>query len=132
MQGSKGVLDYYPDGDGVFTGSTPPNLVPAGDTQPALIVQGTGTRESQVVGLYPGDPTTTLKDFGEVTFEAGTTLSANVSFEDGNGGSDNGDSNNGGGIRGFLPSTGGGMALAVLGAGVLLISGGLLVHRLTR
>lgn len=62
-----------PDGDGIYTGSTPSDLVTAGDTQPALIVQGTGTRESQVVGTSPGDPVTTIKDFGEVTFEEDTS-----------------------------------------------------------
>lgn len=70
-----------PDGDGVYTGSTPRSLVPAGDTQPALIVQGTGTRESQVVGPSPGEPIHVLKNFGEVTFEEDTTLPAVASFE---------------------------------------------------
>ena len=37
-----------------------------------------------------------------------------------------------GGIRGILPSTGGGMALWVLGAGILLVGSGLLVHRIFR
>ena len=36
------------------------------------------------------------------------------------------------GIRGILPSTGGGVALWVLGAGILLIGGGLLVRKLAR
>jgi LPXTG-motif cell wall-anchored protein len=36
------------------------------------------------------------------------------------------------GIRGILPSTGGGMALWVLGAGILLVGGGLLVRRIFR
>lgn len=36
------------------------------------------------------------------------------------------------GIRGVLPSTGGGMALWVLGAGILLIGGGLFVRRIFR
>lgn len=36
------------------------------------------------------------------------------------------------GIRGILPSTGGGMALWVLGVGILLIGGGLLVRRIFR
>ena len=68
-----------------------------------------------------------------------------------NGGSDNGGSDNGGsgndgsgsrggssdggvasGIRGLLPSTGGSMALTLLGAGVLMTSGGLLVRRIFR
>ena len=70
-----------PDGDGVYIGSTPEGLVPAGDTQPALILQGTGTRESQVVGTSPGEPTRVLKNFGELTFEEDATLSAGVSFE---------------------------------------------------
>jgi len=70
-----------PDGNGVYVGSTPEGLVPAGDTQPAFILQGTGTRESQVVGTSPGEPTRVLKNFGEVTFEEDATLSAGVSFE---------------------------------------------------
>ena len=37
-----------------------------------------------------------------------------------------------GGIRSILPSTGGGMALWVLGAGILLVGSGLLVHRIFR
>ena len=37
-----------------------------------------------------------------------------------------------GGINGLLPSTGGGMALTVLIAGVLLIGGGLLIRKLAR
>ena len=36
------------------------------------------------------------------------------------------------GIRDILPSTGGGMALWVLGAGILLIGSGLLVRRIFR
>jgi hypothetical protein len=36
------------------------------------------------------------------------------------------------GLRGILPSTGGGMALWVLGAGLLLITGGLLVRKVFR
>ncbi len=63
---------------------------------------------------------------------------------DSNSGSpDSGDSGNGAessrlpgngtdGLRGILPSTGGGMALWVLGAGILLVGGGLLVRRIFR
>lgn len=126
-----------PDGDGIYTGSTPSDLIPAGDTQPALIVQGTGTQESQVVGTSPGEPTSTIKDFGEVTFEEDTTLRASVSFESG-GGSGSGGSGEGflgnvaDGISGLLPSTGGGAALAVLGVGVILILGGLVVRKIFR
>jgi hypothetical protein len=36
------------------------------------------------------------------------------------------------GITGLLPSTGGGVALWVLGAGILLVAGGLLIRRLAR
>ena len=70
----------------------------------------------------------------------------------GSGGSDNGDSDSSGGsggsgndtassgspsgvtsgITGLLPSTGGGVALWVLGAGILLIGGGLLVRKLAQ
>lgn len=126
-----------PDGDGVYTGSTPPDLIPAGDTQPALIVQGTGTRESQVVGPSPGEPISTIEDFGEVTFEEDTTLRASVSFESGSSSESDG---SGGGflgnaadsVRGLLPSTGGRAALAGLGVGILLILGGLAVRRIFR
>jgi hypothetical protein len=144
-----GYLGYEPapfqlsdqDGDGVYTGSTPPDLIPAGDTQPALIVQGTGTRESQVVGTSPGEPISTIEDFGEVTFEEDTTLKASVSFGS-SGGSDSGGSGSSGSrgffsnavesVRGLLPSTGGGAALAVLGIGVILILSGLVVRRIFR
>jgi LPXTG-motif cell wall-anchored protein len=125
-----------PDGDGVYTGSTPPDLILAGDTQPALIVQGTGTRESQVVGTSPGEPISTIEDFGEVTFEEDTMLKASVSF--GSSGSSGSGSYSGffgnaaESVRGFLPSTGGSAALAVLGVGVILILSGLVVRRIFR
>ncbi len=82
---------------------------------------------------------------------AGTPPPDDNDGSDNNGGSDNDsgsdDSGSGGGsgsggsgssgsiasgIRGVLPSTGGGMALWVLGAGVLIMGGGLLVRRLAR
>jgi LPXTG-motif cell wall-anchored protein len=51
----------------------------------------------------------------------------------GSGGSSGGSSGSiASGIRGVLPSTGGSMALTLLGAGVLMTGGGLLVRRLTR
>ena len=56
----------------------------------------------------------------------------------GSGGSDNNAASGGSpsgmtsGITGLLPSTGGGVALWVLGAGILLIGGGLLVRKLAR
>ena len=110
------------DPDGVYTGSTdvpkfPPGPVPPPGTEPvslpAQIVQADG-------GTGPCDPTRVIKDFGEVTFEEDTTLSASISFEDGGSGdgSSGGDSSRddgfGGGLRDPLPSTGGGMVLTVL------------------
>ena len=96
-----------------------------------------------------GEPISVVKDFGAVRIEA-RTLSASVSFEEdqedtttpdsGNDSSGSGsldDSDDGllggvaNGIRGFLPVTGGGAVLALLGAGILL-TGGLLVRRLFR
>jgi hypothetical protein len=130
-----------PDGDGLYTGNTPPVLIPAGDTQPTLIVQGTGTRESQVVGTSPGEPISTIEDFGEVTFEEDTTLKASISFgsSDGAGSGSSGSGSSSGffgnaaeSVRGLLPSTGGGAALAVLGVGVILILSGLVVRRIFR
>lgn len=72
-----------PDGDGLYTASTPEGLIPAGDVQPARIVQG--TQEDASVGTIPGEPIRTIRDFGEVTFEEDTTLSASVSFPDNSG-----------------------------------------------
>ena len=96
------------------------------------------------------------------TFRASTSFEGNgggtTTPEPGNGdGSDNGDSDSSGGsggsgsggsgndtasngspsgvtsgITGLLPSTGGGVALWVLGAGILLIGGGLLVRKLAQ
>ena len=93
-------------------------------------------------------------DLGVTQIErAGTPPPDDNDGSDNNGGSDNysglDDSGSGGGsgsggnsggfsgsiasgIRGVLPSTGGGMALWVLGAGVLIMGSGLLVRRLAR
>lgn len=152
-----------PDGDGIYSAE---EVTIPGDYR-LKIVQGTGTRScGEFGGTCPGEPSSTIKDFGTVTLEDDETFSASVSFKDnkggttkpdpGNGGSNNGGSggggsggggsgsgsNNGGfggpflgsagGIRGFLPNTGGGMALTTLGVGAMLIGGGLLVRRLTR
>jgi hypothetical protein len=65
-----------PDGDGVYTGTF--NAFPKGDTQPFWIVQGTGTRFSQVSGVQPGEPITLLKDFGVLTTDQDTILPALV------------------------------------------------------
>jgi hypothetical protein len=121
-----------PDGAGVYTGSTPPDLTPAGGTQPALIVQGTGTWENQVVGTSPGEPISTIEDFGEVKFEEDTMLRASVSFEDSGGSGGGFLANAADSVRGLLPSTGSGAALAVLGVGILLILSGLAVRRIFR
>lgn len=132
-----------PDGDGMYTGSID---VPAGRPVTVWITQGTGTREGHN-GPLPGEPFTMIKHFGTKTLFEDATFRASVSFP-GNGGSGNGgsgnDGSNGGsgsgaslggitdGIQGLLPNTGGSITLAILGAGVLLVSGGFLIRRLTR
>jgi LPXTG-motif cell wall-anchored protein len=127
-----------PDGDGVYAGSVE---VPAGRPVTVWITQGTGTHEGQS-DTVPGEPFTVIKHFGTKTFYEDATFRASVSFP-GNGGSGNGgpggDSVNGtslggiaSGIRSVLPNTGGSMTLTILGAGVLLISGGFLIRRLAQ
>ncbi len=113
-----------PDSDGVYTGSVE---VPTDRPVTFWITQGTGTRESHN-GTLPGEPFTVIKHFGTKTFSEDATFRASVSFPS-NGGSGNGVSLGGiaGGVRGLLPNTGGGMALTTLGAGALLVSGGLLI-----
>lgn len=144
-----------PDGDGLYAGSTtvdrfgpgprpvPPGVEPV--SLPIRITQGTGA---------------VIKDFGLVKLDGDKTFEAKVSFGgDGentmpndpggkdpggpgnNGGSDNGsgsgsssDGSSGGlgsRLRDFLPRTGG-MALTLLGAGALLVGGGLIVRRIFR
>jgi len=127
-----------PDGDGVYAGSVE---VPAGRPVTVWITPGTGTHEGQS-DTVPGEPFTVIKHFGTKTFYEDATCRASVSFP-GNGGSGNGgpggDSVNGtslggiaSGIRSVLPNTGGSMTLTILGAGVLLISGGFLIRRLAQ
>ena len=137
------------DRDGVYTGSTtlarfPPGTRPLPpDTEPvslpARIVQGAGAQGPDESGsLRPGEPIRVIKDFGPVRIED-KTLSASVSFEEdqesstkagsSSGGSDGGFFGGAGDrIKGFLSSTGG-VALSVLGAGILLL-GGLLIRRI--
>ena len=93
-----------------------------------------------------------------VSFEGDGGSDNNDDGSDNNGGSNSGGSNNGGsgssdsgssgsgsssggssgggglasGLRGALPTTGGSMALTLLGVGVLLVSSGLLVRRIFR
>jgi hypothetical protein len=108
-----------PDGDGVYTASTPPDLVAGVDIQPAQIVQGTGTRPSTLGPDFPGEPVSVIRDFGPVTINRDTTLSASVSFADGSGN---------------LADTGSpSLVLPVLGvAGALLVAGGFLVLKILR
>jgi uncharacterized membrane protein YgcG len=69
---------------------------------------------------------------------SGSSGGANNGDSSGSGGSGNDAASSGSpggvtsGIRDLLPSTGGGVALWVLGAGILLIGGGLLVRKLAR
>lgn len=117
-----------PDGDGVYTGSMSGGRPVEGAG--FRIVQSTGTLRT-MTGLYPGEPITVIKDFGAPTIEGDTTFSARVSFaedptttgQDTVGGST--------GETSMLPDTGG-IALAALGAGVLLVAVGVLARRFTR
>ena len=54
-----------------------------GDSMGAVIVQGLGNVDSAVVRASPGDPTRMIRDFGNVTFDEDTMLSASVSFVEG-------------------------------------------------
>lgn len=88
-----------------------------------------------------------MEDFGTVAIEDDETFSASVSFDNkggvtttpdpGNSGGSNGGGSGGffggitEGVRESLPSTGG-LVLTVLGAGIVLISSGLLVRRIFR
>lgn len=143
-----------PDGDGVYT-YTEDAFYTGDQLGDVKIIQGTGTK-ALTGGLregltLPGEPIRVIKDFGTITLEEDTTLSASVSFEDttdpvkpaptiptDNGGSgndsgfENGDSASGGktGLS-VLPDTGG--AFPALGAlGAVLLAGGLLARRLGR
>ncbi len=127
---------YFPladlDGDDLYTATTPTGLVSAGDVQPARIFQGTGTRESRVVGLVPGEPVSTIKDFGEVRFDEDTTLAASVSFA-GDKNDDKGGIPGGSVVRGIktLPATGGILSIAGL-AGLVIVAGDLVARRIAR
>lgn len=76
-----GIRLTDPEGDGVYTGSFA--NFPQGDAQPFWIVQGTGTRFSNVFGEQAGDPIAILKDFGVLTIDQDTTLPVAVSFLEG-------------------------------------------------
>lgn len=68
-----------PDGDGVYTGSMSGGQPAAGAG--FRIVQGTGMQQT-MTGMYPGEPSTIIKDFGAPTVEDDTTFSATVSFDE--------------------------------------------------
>ena len=71
-----------------------------------------------LTGPFPDRPTTLSfkSDDGSGSGRSGSGFLANAAA----------------GVRGLLPSTGGGAALAVLGVGVVLILGGLTVRRVFR
>ena len=137
-----------PDDDGLYTGTTTaprfgpgPRPVPPGVEPLSFgvgIVQGTGTS-----GEIPGQPITTIRDFGTVPMND-RTFSATVSFEDGtpdptnpgtgvdgNGTVEEADevSDPSGSGTGVLPNTGGPLP-ALLGASIALVAGGLLARRI--
>ena len=92
------------------------------------MVQGTGTR-----GQIPGEPTTTIRDFGVVAMED-RTFSASVSFDDGQYGPTE-TTNTTGGVSGdgrALPATGGAAFAILLAGGALMAVGGILARRLSR
>ncbi len=140
------TVSRFPPG----TRPLPPDAEPV--SLPVQMVQGTGQGSDESGSPRPGEPTRVIEDFGPVRIED-KTLSSSVSFEgdrggnttadysgdgsSGGGSSDGSGSDDGllgsaaGGIRGLLPGTGGGVVLALIGAGILL-TGGLLIRRLFR
>lgn len=109
-----------PDGDGTYTGSVTVPKFPPGPAPPGTEPVSLPVQIVQVTGV--------IKDFGEVTIDGDKTFEATVSFCNGNGGSGKGGSSGGGKT---LPYTGGALPIA-LGAGALLVTGGLLTRRLVR
>lgn len=122
-----------PDGDGLYTGSveTGGSLEP----QPVRIVQGTGTQPSVVTGVQPGEPVTTIKDFGVVPIQEGVnTFSASVSFAEPSNGNEQYTTKEPTAPRGeteILPDTGG-LPLLALGVGFLLLAAILLGRQTPR
>ena len=111
-----------PDGDGTYTGSTTVAKFPPGPAPPGTEPVSLPVQIVQVRGV--------IEDFGEIKIDSDKTFEATVSFcDDNGGGSGNGGSSSGGGKA--LPNTGGPLPLA-LGAGALLLTGGLLTRRLAR
>lgn len=120
-----------PDDDGIYTATE--TAFRAGDQITNVqIVRGTGVQKVPYLGDialdYPGEPVQVIEDFGTVTLEEDTTLSASVSFatpppEDQY--TDSPDQIT------LLPDTGG-FSPAVLVALLLLSGGGLLAYSLAR
>lgn len=117
-----------PDGDGLYTGS-----VASGgslEPQPVSIIQGTGTLPSRAMGVQPGEPVTTIQDFGVVPIEEGVnTFSASVSFDEP--AATTPESTTAPYDPKVLPNTGG-LPLLAFGVGALLLAGTLLARGRTR
>ena len=129
------LQDYAVSGERVTVYGTPvPNRY---TTDPTLNV--TRVEPASTVPSPDGDDNGSHNDSGS----GGSGSGGSSSGGSGSGGSGSGGSGSGGssggslgsianGIRGVLPSTGGSMALTLLGAGILITGGGLLVRRLAR
>jgi hypothetical protein len=113
------------DGDGVLTGTqTLPRFPPGPQPPPGTA----GITVSDVRIVAPDG--STVRQFGPVTLDRDEIiLPATISFCDGGGGTGTGGGTAGGAKT--LPATGGVLPIA-LGAGALLVGGGLLIRRLTQ
>lgn len=151
-----------PEGDGLYTGVATlpdrfgpgPNPVPPSVEPVSLavqIVQGTGTRSTSS-GTFPGEPISVVRDFGVVPMEAENEFFASVSFCEATASptattatatptataaaSAQYATASPTATASALPETGGGAGSAVglmaIGAGALLVGGGLLARRLIR
>jgi LPXTG-motif cell wall-anchored protein len=105
-----GVQLLDPDGDAVYTGSTTAGV---GNQLFVSLVQGTGTQET-VFGPVPGEPSTTMRDFGLVTVTGDMVFEGHVS-----------------GCPAGLPDTGSndGLPVVPIAGGVLLAGGAYLRRR---
>ena len=150
-----------PDRDGLYTGVATlpdrfgpgPNPVPPGVdpvSLPVQIVQGTGTR-STGSGVFPGEPISVVRDFGVVPMEAENEFVASVSLCEATASptatataaptataaaSAQYATASPTAAASALPETGGGAGgaagLMAIGAGALLVGGGLLARRIIR
>jgi hypothetical protein len=151
-----------PDGDGLYTGvatlsdrfgpgpnPVPPNVEPV--SLPVQIVQGTGTRSTSSGVAFPGEPISVTRDFGAVPMEAENEFVASVSFCEATASPAATDTAtppataaasaqyataSPTAAASALPETGGGAGgaagLMAIGAGALLMGGGLLARRIIR